>query len=148
MSKEKEKKLKKEDTDNELEVEEMAVPVAPAAVGAAKASDNDNDLKELIEKNIKWSQVIYNQNKKIKHRLTMMVVGSYLRLALIIVPIVLGIIYLPPLMEKFFEQYQDVMGGVVFPVNITDLFQQLKNNGTSINLNDPQLQESLRAMQR
>ncbi|MBU2542201.1 hypothetical protein KJ785_01410 [Patescibacteria group bacterium] len=74
-------------------------------------SDNVS-LKELVEKNIKWSQVIYEQNKKIKHRLTMMVIGSYLRLALIIIPIILGIIYLPSLLEDLWGQYGQILGGM------------------------------------
>src|SRR3989344_3083338 len=61
---------------------------------------HEDSVQSLIEKNIKWCQVIYEQNRKIKRRLTMMVVGNYLRLFLIIAPIVLAIIYLPPLIEK------------------------------------------------
>src|SRR3989339_1440859 len=112
------------------------------------SSQTHGELKDLIEKNIKWSQVIYNQNKKIKHRLTMMVVGNYLRLALIIAPIILAIIYLPPLFKQFFDQYQDVFGGAGFPtLNIGDLLGQLQGGGTSVNISDEQLQEALRAMQ-
>ncbi|MBT4120604.1 MAG: hypothetical protein HOA57_00745 [Candidatus Magasanikbacteria bacterium] len=74
-------------------------------------SDHAN-LKELVEKNIKWSQVIYEQNKKIKRRMTWMVIGNYLRLALIVVPIILAVFYLPPLLKSLFGQYQSILGGV------------------------------------
>lgn len=63
------------------------------------------NLEKLIEKNIKWSQVIYNQNKKIKHRLTMMVIGNYVRLFLILIPLIIGLIYLPDFIEAYFEKY-------------------------------------------
>ncbi|MFA5211367.1 MAG: hypothetical protein WC414_02585 [Patescibacteria group bacterium] len=69
----------------------------------------DEDLKKLIEKNIKWSQVIYNQNKKIKHRITLMVVGNYVRLFLIFVPIVIGIIYLPDFIENYLDKYSWIL---------------------------------------
>lgn len=69
------------------------------------------DLKTLIEKNIKWSQVIYNQNRKIQRRLSWIVFGSYLRLFLILVPVILGIIYLPPLIADAWTQYGSAFGG-------------------------------------
>ena len=70
-----------------------------------------SELKELIEKNIKWSQVIYNQNKKIKRRLTMMVIGSYVRLILILAPIILGIMFLPALIDQYISQFGTLLGG-------------------------------------
>lgn len=72
---------------------------------------NVDSLKALVEKNIKWSQVLYEQNKKIKRRLTLMAVGSYLRLALILVPLLIAFIYLPPLFSQFWSQYSNLLGG-------------------------------------
>jgi len=63
------------------------------------------EMQALVEKNIKWSQVIYNQNKKIQRRLTMMVVGSYIRLFLILAPIIIGIMYLPAFIGTVLDQY-------------------------------------------
>ncbi len=98
----------------------------------------ETDLKDLIEKNIKWSQVIYEQNKKIKNRLTWMVLGSYLRLAIIIIPIILAFIYLPSLLKELFSQYQSVLGGVGgSPSQVNDLLGQVSSN---------QLQEILKAI--
>lgn len=73
-------------------------------------SGDHESLKTLIEKNIKWSQVIYNQNRKIQRRLSWIVFGSYLRLFLILVPVILGIIYLPPLVSDFWVQYGSMFG--------------------------------------
>jgi hypothetical protein len=94
--------------------EEQKIEEAPEVVEAAKhvnihvnATDN---LKELIEKNIKWSQVIYEQNRKIKHRLTLMVIGDYLKLLIIVVPIILALIYLPPLLKGALNQYSSLLG--------------------------------------
>lgn len=72
-------------------------------------SDN-NDLRGLIEKNIKLSEDVYEQNKKINKRLRNMVWGSYLRLALILIPIIIGIIYLPAYFSQIIEQYKNVLG--------------------------------------
>ncbi|HBU07560.1 MAG TPA: hypothetical protein DEB09_05795 [Candidatus Magasanikbacteria bacterium] len=74
---------------------------------------NSNDgLKELIEKNIKWSQVIYEQNKKIKHRLTMMLVASYLKILFILVPLILAFIFLSPMLKGALDQYSNLLGVV------------------------------------
>lgn len=80
----------------------------PPSSNTPPVSGDDKSLVALIEKNIKWSQVIYEQNRKIQHRLTMMVVGSYLRLALILIPLIIATIYLPPLFETFFDQYREL----------------------------------------
>lgn len=49
------------------------------------------------------------QNKKIQKRLTLMVVGNYIRLAIIIIPIILGLIYLPALIEPYMEEFQQLL---------------------------------------
>ncbi len=82
-----------------------------------KAADNA-DLKELVEKCLEWSEIIYKQNKKIKRRLTIMAVGDYLRLAFIIVPLILAIIYLPPLLNDVISQYSELLGGIGSVPNI------------------------------
>lgn len=67
-------------------------------------------LKELIEKNIKWSQVIYEQNRKIKNRLNLIVVGDYVKLFIILIPVILAIVYLPPFLKELFDQYSGLLG--------------------------------------
>ena len=68
--------------------------------------------EEMLKKSLQWSQIIYEQNRKIKSRLTMMVVGSYLRLLLILVPLILALIYLPPLFKQVWQQYNQLLGTV------------------------------------
>lgn len=95
----------------------------PESVSPVK---NIDDLKELIEKNIKWSQVIYKQNKAIKNRLTLMMIGGYIKLLIVLIPIIIALIYLPPLFKDLFDQYKSLLG----PVNIST--DDLKN----INIGD------------
>jgi len=75
---------------------------------------NTDSLKELIEKNIKWSQVIYEQNKKIKRRLDWMIIAGYLKLLIIIAPIILALIYLPPILKDLINQYSNLVGSIPF----------------------------------
>ena len=66
--------------------------------------------QELLEKNLKWSQLIFEQNKKIQRSLTWMLIGSYLKLLIVVIPLIIAAIYLPPLLGNVFSQYQAILG--------------------------------------
>ena len=89
--------------------------------------ESTDDLEALIKKNIQWSQVIYNQNKKIKNRLTLMTIGNYARLAILIIPLIIGIIYLPPLMQELWQAYGQILGVGGDIGSLTDLVEQFSN---------------------
>src|SRR3989344_1464899 len=82
-------------------------PKNPSAPEILKAEPS---LKELIEKNLKWSQIIYEQNRKINNKLLWSAVANWLRLLVIVVPIILAFIFLPPLLKKAWSQYGDLLG--------------------------------------
>jgi hypothetical protein len=94
--------------DGQKLVSDNKLPVLDSKTEEAKPEN----LLELIEKNIKWTQVVYEQNKQIKHRLTLMVLGGYIKLALIVVPIILALIFLPPLFRQWFGQYSELLNGL------------------------------------
>lgn len=102
---------KKESTKKEQEPVIREIEMLEEPTPEMKVDNSHEDLKDLIEKNIKWSQVIYTQNKAIKHRLTIMALLNYIKLALILTPIILGIIYLPPLMADLLEKYSSLING-------------------------------------
>jgi len=87
-------------------IEDIKVDTPPSISGSGE------DLKSLVEKNIKWSQANYQLNTKINHRITMMVVGSYLRLLLIVLPIILAIIYLPSILSNVLGQYKGLFSAI------------------------------------
>ncbi len=93
-----------------------------------------DDLKTLIEKNIKWSQAVYEQNQKILRRMTMMTIANYLRLALILIPLVIALIYLPAFINQYLGAYQELFNGA----------QGLQQDGATMQ----QLQELLKQYQR
>ncbi len=94
--------------------------------GGPQSAAGDS-LEDLAKKNIRWSRVIYNQNKKIKSRLTWMAVGNYLRLLILIIPIILGIIYLPSILEEFWQVYADILGGVSEHGSFSKILNQMAN---------------------
>ncbi|HYE59786.1 MAG TPA: hypothetical protein VEA18_01215 [Candidatus Kapabacteria bacterium] len=73
-------------------------------------SGGSQTLQELVEKNIKWSQVVYEQNRKILRRMTLMTIASYVRLFLILIPLLIALIYLPPLISGYVEQMNALLG--------------------------------------
>lgn len=91
-------------------------------------STDDDSLKGLIEKNIRWSQANYELSKKINRKLLILVWGSYLKWLLILVPLILGAIYLPPLLNSLFSQYQGLLGGTG-TMNGLNILGNLNNQG-------------------
>lgn len=88
-----------------------ARPSAQPAEKPATPANTQDSVQSLLEKNLKWSQLIYEQNEKIKRTLTWMVVGNYVRLSLILIPLIAGILFLPPLVKNMMQQYESVLGG-------------------------------------
>jgi hypothetical protein len=87
------------------------------------SSNSTEELRELVEKSIKLSQAVYEQNKKIKLRLTLIMLSGTLKWVLIIAPIVLGVIFLPPIVKDLLNQYNNLFGGA----NNLPVEQILKN---------------------
>ena len=67
-------------------------------------------VKKLLEKNLELSEKIYKNSKYIKRFVITSQILGFLKLLLIVVPIVLGIIYLPPLLKNIYSQYQELLG--------------------------------------
>ena len=72
--------------------------------------NQDEQIKKLLEKNLEYSREIYQQTKYIKNYVFWAQVAGVLKILLIVVPIILGIIYLPPLLKGVFDQYKDILG--------------------------------------
>ena len=70
----------------------------------------DEDIKSLLKKNLELTEEIYKMTKGVKRFVTMQRIFTVLKLLFIVVPIILGIIYLPPLIENLVKQYQDLLG--------------------------------------
>lgn len=73
--------------------------------------EKNKDLVALIEKNLLWSQLVYEQNKRMERKLTIMAVAGYVKLLLILIPLILAFVYLPSILAPAIEQYQQLLGG-------------------------------------
>lgn len=91
----------------------------------------NQELKELLEKNLALAQETNLLVKKINKYITFQKVVSFIYFLIIVLPIVIGIIYLPPLLKNLIGQYQDVLNtGGGSPGNLNnfnaDLAPELK----------------------
>lgn len=71
--------------------------------------NNNDDLKKLLEQNLQQNEEILKISREIKQYIKWQQIWSVLRFVLIVVPIVLGFIYLPPLLKGVFESYKDLV---------------------------------------
>lgn len=84
---------------------------APLTMPVKPSSENPAQLRELIEKNLKWSQIIYEQNRKINNKLLWSAVANWLRLLVLIVPFILAAWYLPAALRNLERRYNQLTNG-------------------------------------
>lgn len=99
-------------------------------------------IKELLEKNLKWSQIIYEQNRKINNKLMWSTVAGWVRVFLILLPLLAAAWFLPDLIEKFQNIYNDLMLIDTNSVGTPNSFDKLMQ----IIPLDPAKQEQLKAL--
>ncbi len=73
-----------------------------------KPSDID-DLKRLLKLNLQKNEEILAISKKTKQYIKWQQIWSILRFLLILIPIVLGFIYLPPVIRDFIKNYRSFL---------------------------------------
>ena len=130
--------------DKKLATEDQKSPILEVT-GVKEYSKADTQiLKELLEKNLKWSQIIYEQNRKINNKLMWAAIGGWLRLVLILAPLIWAVWFLPPLVNKFMKNYGNLLGVK------TDLTQSVPSGSLEQIMKllqlDPAKQEQLKSL--
>jgi len=96
----------------------------------------DEEIKKLLEQNLKLTQEIYTMTKKIRRYLAWQRLVSFFYLIIIVAPIILGIIYLPPLLRSVYNQYKGLLGVQAGTTNpIQSLINGASGNLNNVNLN-------------
>jgi hypothetical protein len=82
-------------------------------------------LKNLMKQNLELTHELEAEMRKVKNYLFWAKVWSWVKLALIMVPIILALIYLPPIIREALDEYYGVIGG--FQANLpSGLLNSLK----------------------
>ncbi|TAN33480.1 hypothetical protein EPN28_01550 [Patescibacteria group bacterium] len=92
------------------EKKEGAENAAPAPRPAEPAHDGPEALRELVEKNLKWSQIIYEQNRRINRKLFWSAFLGWFKFLIIVGSLILGAWYLQPYLKGLLNQYGQLMG--------------------------------------
>lgn len=74
------------------------------------AAEEAGQVKKILEQNFKLTEEIYKQTKYIKNYVFWAQIAGVIKILLIVIPIVVGIIYLPPLLKGVFDQYKNLFG--------------------------------------
>ena len=67
------------------------------------------EMMKLIQTNLDRSEEILRRMKFIKKYIFWQQVGTVVRILIILIPIVIGFIYLPPLIRDSISSYQDLL---------------------------------------
>jgi hypothetical protein len=125
-------------------------PAAPQFIGlskqnAAGESVHSSDIRELLEKNLKWSQIIYEQNRRISRRLLWAAIAAWFKWALIAAVIAWSVWWGWPIVNNLIGQYNSIANQLQLPsgqkIDATTLEKLIKMLPI-----DPQQQEQIKAM--
>lgn len=90
----------------------------------------DPEIKQLLNDNLEYAKENYEILCKVKRYVFIQTVMKFVYIILIIVPIVLSILYLPPLLKQMLGPYQELMkmtpGGSEIDLNNFDIKNVLK----------------------
>jgi len=90
----------------------------------------EEEIKNLLKENLKLNQEIHKMVKGIKSFLFWQRIWGVIKILIIIVPIIVGIIYLPPLLKQVMGQYQSLLGIGQSDLNLENL---LGGEGLDVN---------------
>ena len=71
----------------------------------------DQEMLQLMRENAKLTREIYEISKKTNRYILFSQIFTVVKVILIVGPIVISIIYLPPLLKEAFGTYQELLGG-------------------------------------
>lgn len=68
------------------------------------------DMKNILQKLVEQNEENYKLLKKIRSYQNMQTIVSYLKILIVVVPIVWGVIYLPSILKPFWNEYLQGIG--------------------------------------
>lgn len=84
-------------------------------------NQKDDELKDLIKQNIKLSEEIHDIAVYVKKYIFWQRIFGFLKIFIFVIPLIIGLIYLPPLLGQVLEQYKTILDVGSSVNNIPDL---------------------------
>ncbi|MBI5077247.1 hypothetical protein HZB94_02615 [Candidatus Falkowbacteria bacterium] len=111
-----------------------------------------DELKSLISRNLRETEEVKAAVKKIQRYVLWQQIFSWIKLVIIVVPIVLAVIYGMPLFKQAISAYQGLMGKVDAikgvnngPAGIMKIFEELEKGGLKNGtLNEAEIEKFLK----
>ena len=105
-----------------------------------RLDDNNfnSELKALLEENLSYAKQIYSATEKTRRYIMWGQVLAFVKIILIVGPLILGFLYLQPYIKSMFGTYQDLLGtGAKLDDNtnnqtggnLLEQFKKLKDSG-------------------
>ena len=70
-----------------------------------QGAPKDEQIKKLLEQNLAYSKEIFNLSKKTKKYILWGRIMSFISLLFIIIPIILGVVYLPTILNNTLDKF-------------------------------------------
>lgn len=87
---------------------------------------SEEELKDLLAENLKYNRAIYADTQKIRRYLFWQTVANVVWIVLVIAPIILAVIFLPPLLQGLLQNYQDLLGNGQGTFDLLKQLEQIK----------------------
>lgn len=134
--------------EKDTSAEAAKTPPPFIGIGKKELSGSGSEIegiKDLLEKNLKWSQIIYEQNRRISRRLLWQSIFSWVKWLIIGIAIAWSVWYAWPVIQGLTSQYNSIMkqlqlapGGKFDPASLDQILKNLSLT--------PAQQEQLKAM--
>ncbi len=70
------------------------------------------EIKKLLQENKEYLEAIYESSEKTRKYILAGRIISIVYLLLILVPLIFAVVYIPPMIKPYMEQYKSLMGSV------------------------------------
>ncbi|MBU1038915.1 hypothetical protein KKC17_01620 [Patescibacteria group bacterium] len=100
---------------------------------------NQSELKELLEDNLRYAKDIYRDTERIKRYIFWGQVFSFIKILIVVIPLVWGFLYIQPYLKGAFDTYGSLFNLTANSGQTTDeanvnpelykQYQQLQNSG-------------------
>lgn len=72
-------------------------------------ANNEEKLEKLLQENLRLTEEIHKMSKRVNRYVTIQNILSFVYFLLIVVPLILGAIFLPPLISNLINPYMELL---------------------------------------